>query len=214
MLRGNPSVLAPASNPGLIDLPRRGSFPRGQYNGSIRFMSTQARRPEGEIGQAETAPPGHVDDFDFLVGRWRVRHRRLVGRLVGSIEWEEFEGECTMHTLLDRQANVDDNVLYAPARTYRALTIRVFDPGTHAWSIYWIDSRYPSARIENPVVGGFAGGRGLFFCDDEWEGLLVRTRFVWHVEGPDSCHWEQALSPDRGATWETNWTMDFERISS
>jgi hypothetical protein len=129
MLRGNPSVLAPASNPGLIDLPRRGSFPRGQYNGSIRFMS-------------------------------------------------------------------------------------VFDPGTHAWSIYWIDSRYPSARIENPVVGGFAGGRGLFFCDDEWEGRLVRTRFVWHVEGPDSCHWEQALSPDRGATWETNWTMDFERISS
>jgi hypothetical protein len=175
---------------------------------------------EGELTAAqpaagvETAPPGHVDDFDFLVGRWRVHHRRLVGRLVGSTEWEEFDGECAMQKMLEGQANVDDNVLHAPAGTYHAMTIRVFDASAQAWSIFWIDGRYPPSRIESPVVGGFAGRRGLFFSDDEFEGRQVRTRFIWQIAGRDSCRWEQALSIDGGFTWETNWYMDFHRIAA
>jgi hypothetical protein len=165
-------------------------------------------------GDFETAPTGDVDDFDFLVGRWNVRHRRLVGRLVGSTTWEDFDGDCVMRKLLGGQANVDDNVLRAPAGTYRAMTIRVFDPSARQWSIYWIDSRYPPERIEDPVVGGFAGDRGLFFADGDWEGRLVRTRFLWQVDGPDSCRWEQAASIDGGLIWETNWYMDFERAAS
>ena len=166
------------------------------------------------VGAPESAPLGHVDDFDFLVGNWRVRHRRLVGRLVGSTTWEQFDGECRMQKLLSGQMNIDDNVLYVPAGTYRAATVRVFDPANNAWSIFWIDSRYPPSTIDDPVVGGFQGRRGVFFSDDEWEGRQVRTRFIWHVDGPDSCRWEQALSPDGGLTWETNWYMNFERMAA
>ena len=161
----------------------------------------------------ETAPPGHVDDFDFLIGRWKVRHRRLLDRLVGSNDWEEFDGECVMQKMLGGQANVDDNVLHAPAGDYRAMTIRVFDPSARAWSIFWIDSRYPPSRIENPVVGGFAGDRGVFLAEDEVDGRRVHTRFIWQVESDDSCRWEQAASIDGGLTWETNWYMDFERVA-
>jgi len=135
-----------------------------------------------------------------------------VGRLVGSTTWEEFDGECAMQKVLGGQGNVDDNVLRAPAGTYRAMTIRVFDPSARAWSIYWIDSRYPT-RLENPVVGGFAGSRGLFYSDDEFEGRQVRTRFIWRVDDRDSCRWEQALSADDGLTWEPNWYMVFKRMN-
>ena len=31
-------------------------------------------------------------DFDFLVGHFIMRHRRLKERLKGSTEWEEFDG--------------------------------------------------------------------------------------------------------------------------
>lgn len=32
------------------------------------------------------------NDFDFLVGKFIMRHRRLKERLKGSTEWEEFDG--------------------------------------------------------------------------------------------------------------------------
>ena len=44
-------------------------------------------------------------DFDFLSGSWRVAHQRLRERLAGNDEWQEFDGTCTMHTLLDGRGN-------------------------------------------------------------------------------------------------------------
>ena len=37
-------------------------------------------------------PPRISQDFDFEVGKWQVRHRRLKERLVGCDDWEEFNG--------------------------------------------------------------------------------------------------------------------------
>ena len=33
-----------------------------------------------------------ANDFDFLIGDWRVHHRRLKERLAGNHDWIEFEG--------------------------------------------------------------------------------------------------------------------------
>ena len=41
-----------------------------------------------------------VNDFDFLIGSWRVHHRRLKERLADNHEWIEFEGTCAMQTIL------------------------------------------------------------------------------------------------------------------
>ena len=61
-------------------------------------------------------PGPAVHDFDFLHGRWRVRHRRLKQRLAGSDEWDTFEGTCHAWPILDGAGNVDDNVLELPER--------------------------------------------------------------------------------------------------
>src|SRR5437868_14512082 len=68
-----------------------------------------------------------MHDFEPLVGSWRVHHKRLKERLNGCTEWEEFEGTCTLRSLMDGQANVDDNVLHLPSGTYRAASFRTFD---------------------------------------------------------------------------------------
>jgi len=150
------------------------------------------------------------NDFDFLLGHWRVHHRRLAVRLAGCADWVEFGGTSHAQALMAGRANVDDNLLELPGQPYRATTLRSFDPMTGTWAIWWLDSRAPH-HLDPPVVGAFADGVGTFYADDVLEGRPIRVRFVWSDITPGSCRWEQAFSADGGATWETNWIMTFTR---
>jgi hypothetical protein len=150
-----------------------------------------------------------VGDFDFLFGRWQVRHRKLRKRLAGSSAWDEFSGTCEAQPLLSGAANYDDNVLDDPLGAYRAMTLRRFDGATGQWSIWWIDARF--MRLEPPVHGGFDGDVGLFFGEDEWEGRPIRVRFIWRKRGASGAQWEQSFSADKERAWESNWIMDFTR---
>lgn len=152
----------------------------------------------------------HRHDWDWLVGSWNVRHHRLKARLVGNTEWETFHGTCTMWTTLDGFGNVDDNMLELPSGTYRALGVRAFNAETRQWSIWWLDGRTPTS-LDPPVRGGFRDGVGEFLTDDTLNGRPIKVRFRWSEITANSARWEQAFSPDDGATWEVNWWMEFTR---
>lgn len=151
-------------------------------------------------------------DFDFLIGHWKVSHRRLKERLLGCSDWERFEGRCRMWPLLGGLGNIDDNVLELPTGPYRAASMRAFDPATQQWAIWWVDGRNPH-RLDPPVVGGFADGVGDFQCDDTLRGQPIRVRYRWTGTSTATPRWEQAFSADGGQTWEVNWEMDFERVA-
>lgn len=153
----------------------------------------------------------HRHDWDWLAGSWRVRHHRLMDRLVGSTEWQEFDGTCTMVPTLNGFGNMDDNWLDLPAGTYRAMGIRAFNPATRQWSIWWLDER--SQTIDPPVRGGFENGVGTFTADDTLRGQPIIVRFRWSEITANSARWEQAFSPDGGETWEVNWWMEFTRAA-
>jgi hypothetical protein len=156
----------------------------------------------------------HLCDFDFFVGRWRVAHRRLKARLAGCTEWETFGGTSEMRLLMDGRGTIDDNVIELPAGTYRAATLRSYDAATGLWAIWWLDGRMPHRIDPQPLVGRFdAQGVGTFYADDDFEGRPIRVRFIWSDIGADSCRWQQAFSADGGESWETNWIMDFTRVT-
>lgn len=148
-------------------------------------------------------------DFDFQVGVWRVKHRKLRGRLSGSTDWAVFEGRCTAWTVMSGEGSVEDQFLDDPDGPYRAAAFRRRDPVSGVWSIWWFDGR--SSGLEPPVLGRFENGVGVFLCDDELEGRPIRVRFIWSEITHDSARWEQAFSADGGLTWEVNWIMQFER---
>ncbi|MBX3626162.1 MAG: DUF1579 domain-containing protein [Rhizobacter sp.] len=154
--------------------------------------------------------PDAPHDFDFILGDWRVRHRRLNARLSGCTEWTAFEGLSSTRATLGGFGNVEDNLLHFPDGDVRAIAMRSFDPATGTWAIWWLDGRHPH-RLDVPVVGRFSGGVGVFLADDTLDGRPIRVRFTWRPNGGDRPTWEQAFSPDAGATWETNWTMEFTR---
>lgn len=149
-------------------------------------------------------------DFDFLHGAWQVAHRRRTDFLDPGGDWVEFRSSSWCRPLFDGAANIDEVDL--PQLGAKGLTLRLFDPEREEWSLHWSASR--SGRLFPPVTGRFDGDRGEFHGDDTHEGKDVRVRFVWAEVSAASAHWEQAFSTDGGATWLTNWTMDFTRPSS
>jgi hypothetical protein len=157
-----------------------------------------------------TAAPA---DFDFIIGHWRVHHRRLNERLCGCQDWTDFSGRTSTRKILQGFGNVEDNVLGFPEGEVRAAAFRSYDAATGTWAIWWLDGRAPHA-LDVPVVGRFADGVGTFYADSTLRDQPVRVRFVWRVNPGADPTWEQAFSPDGGTTWETNWHMRFERVDA
>ena len=158
--------------------------------------------------QPDLIPAGGAD-FDFLFGKWTVRHERLRDRLVGDTRWQAFDGTCEVRPILGGLGNIDDNLIHLPDGAYRAATLRRFDPATGQWSIWWMDARSPG--LEPPVHGRFEHGVGTFYGDDSFRDQAIRVRFLWSDITGASARWQQAFSLDDGATWETNWRMQFSR---
>ena len=150
-----------------------------------------------------------MNDFDFLHGEWTSVQRRLVKWLVGSDEWDAFTGEHASHGFFDGAGSFDENVF--PAKGFSGVSIRMFNPETEEWAIYWVDSR--NGILQPPVFGSFKDGVGTFYGDDEFQGTPVRVRYIWSNITQTTAKWEQAFSADNEQTWETNWVMEFTRKS-
>ena len=118
-----------------------------------------------------------AEDFDFFVGDWKIRHRQLRTRLAGDTEWLEFDGTAAMRKFLNGLGNLDETEIRSPRGHYHGATLRLFDPATGAWSIYWMDSR--NSRIDTPMVGRFEAGVGRFFADEDFDGRPIKVRFLW-----------------------------------
>ena len=146
-------------------------------------------------------------DFDFLVGEWMVRNRRLKSRFSGCEEWDEFPAELRMRPILGGVGNVDETRF--PTKGYTGATLRLFNRQSKEWSLYWMTDR--DGALLPPVVGRFEDGRGEFYGDDEDAGRPIRIRFIWSKITSSSAQWEQAFSLDGGQTWETNWIMEMTR---
>jgi NIPSNAP len=157
-------------------------------------------------------------DFDFLIGQWQVHHRRLRKRLQDCADWETFEATGTVQKLPGGMANFDTLVAPVWRPGWVGQTFRVFDPVAQRWSIHWLTNEgdgidHDSGHLTVPVVGGFDGDEGRFEAVETMDGRPVRVRFLWQRLGPDAARWQQAFSADGGASWETNWIMDFERAT-
>jgi hypothetical protein len=162
---------------------------------------------------APLSATGHEHDWDWLVGSWNVQHHRLKERLTGCTEWEDFTGTSTLRLTMGGLGTLDENVLHLPNGTYQAVGLRAFDPKSATWSVWWLDERSPRV-IDPPLYGKVEGATATFEGDDTLRGKAIKVRYRWWDITRTSARWDQAFSPDGGATWETNWVMTLTRAGS
>lgn len=150
-------------------------------------------------------------DFDFLAGKWTMENRKLKSRLNGCTEWITFESsDENLGTILHGAGNLDFYRTTFDGKPYEGLTLRLFNPKTKLWSLYWVASDV--GVLDPPVVGSFEGNIGMFYGKDVFQGKPILFVFKWDKTDPDNPVWSQAFSADNGITWEWNYTNTSHRI--
>ena len=159
-----------------------------------------------------TAPsyPPEVHDFDFIHGHWTIANRKLKTRGVGADDWDLFASSAFCEPRLDGLVNVEQ--ISCPERGWIGMSLRSFDLERGLWSIWWISSA--DGRLQPPVSGRFENGGCVLEGPDMDAGRPIIARYSWSDIQPTTARWTQAFSYDEGATWETNWIMDFTRVAA
>jgi hypothetical protein len=150
------------------------------------------------------------NNFDWFVGTWTSKQRRLRDVLIGSEDWYEFPGDHRSWSVLNGAGNFDEAMF--PTQGFGGVTLRLYDTSRDDWSLYWASSK--TGLSLPPVVGRFGDdGRGVFTGDDVYDGKPITVRYVWSEITETTARWEQSFSTDDGAAWETNWIAEFVRTN-
>jgi hypothetical protein len=156
------------------------------------------------------SPTSSKNDFNFFVGKWNLMNRKLKSRLSNCTEWIEFPSTQAMYTILNGIGNIDNFLANIDGEPFEGMTLRLFNPNTKLWSLYWADSN--EGRLDPPVVGSFENNIGHFFTKDIFQGKQILVVFRWDARDKENPIWSQAFSADNGENWEWNWYMHFSKI--
>lgn len=168
----------------------------------------------GTLGQTDTTTRTQRDgqhDFDFEQGTWKIHLKKLVHPLTGSTTWVEFDGTSVTRKVWDGRAQLEEFETDGSAGHVEGLTLRLYNPQSHQWSLYWANSK--DGNLGLPTIGEFKHGVGEFFDQEQFNGRAIFVRYVWSQITPNSAHFEQSFSADGGKTWEVNWITDQTRVA-
>ncbi|MFA6541856.1 MAG: hypothetical protein WCT99_09665 [Bacteroidota bacterium] len=149
-------------------------------------------------------------DFDFEIGAWKTHLKRLVHPLSGSHDWVEYDGTTLVRKVWNGRANLVELEVDGPAGRIEALSLRLYNPQSHQWSLNFSSSA--GGTMATPSIGGFNNGRGEFYNQDMFGERAILVRFVISDITPTSCHFEQSFSTDGGKSWEVNWVATDVRM--
>jgi hypothetical protein len=178
--------------------------------------ATEAKFQAGADAPKQAAGDSSADhdgqhDFDFEQGSWNIHLKQLQHPLTGSHEWVEFDGTSVTRKVWGGRAEIEEFIGISPTSHTRidGLTLRMYDPKAHQWSLYWANKRTGVVAI--PTVGEFKNGVGKFYDHESLYGKMTLVRYVWSKTDSAAPHFEQAFSLDGGETWEVNWITDQTR---
>jgi hypothetical protein len=153
-----------------------------------------------------TAARDGQHDFDSEIGTWKTHLKRLVHPLTGSSTWVEYDGISTVRKVWNGRANLLELKVDGPAGHIEALSLRLYNPESHQWSLNFSNSAGGTMGI--PSIGEFKNGRGEFIDQEAFGPRMILVKFVISIVSPTAWHFEQSFSDDGGKSWELNWVAD------
>ena len=176
-------------------------------------MTETPSAPTSELPERQGSAPVRDDtvrdgsaDFDAYHGRWRLLNRKLRDVFDPDCdEWIEFGGTTDVQPIFGGLGNVEFSHNEADP-PFDALTVRLYDPATGLWRIWWASARFPG-ELGLLGEGRFVDGRGRFYSEELLNGRMTRVRVEWSGLAEGKPYWEQSFSYDGGQTWRTNYII-------
>jgi hypothetical protein len=131
-------------------------------------MSMYSILPDGKLAITATESSSK-HDFDFLIGGWKIRNRKLKDPLAGRDEWDEFDATQNLRQILQGFGNFDIFSTEFDGKPFEGFTLRLFDPQTRLWTIYWADNNGRS---------GASSGFAALLILEPWQAALVDRRVL------------------------------------
>ena len=150
-----------------------------------------------------TADVDGQKDFDWEIGSWTTKLKRLKSPLSGSTAWLDYQGTSEVRPVMGGRANLVELKVEGPAGSIEGASLRLYNPQARQWSLNFASA---NGGVLTPApIGAFHGGCGEFYAQDSWNGRAILVRFVISDITPNSARFEQAFSADGGKSWEVNW---------
>lgn len=165
-----------------------------------------AKQVQPDLRNVPAAALHGQHDFDFEIGTWKTHLKRLLHPLTGSTTWVEYGGTSTVRKVWKGRANLVELAVDGPAGHIEALSLRLYNPESHQWSLNFANSA--GGTMATPSVGEFNNGRGEFIDQEALGPRMILVKFVISRVSPTACHFEQSFSDDGGKSWELNWIAD------
>ena len=172
---------------------------------------TAVSAASGSGTQTSSEEPGQRD-FEPLLGHWSYRLKRRLKPLTGSTQWVELAGNGACTPLWHGHAQLDTINVAGSNGNIEGLTLRLFNPQTHQWRLYWANSK--DGVVVAPQIGRFKASHGEFYAQDTLDDKSIFVKFDWSALDSSSPHFEQSFSNDGGKNWEVNWVTDQTRLTT
>ena len=156
------------------------------------------------VAQASDAPPACATpehrQFDFWVGDWQLTWEGSEsGQQRGTNRITERYDSCVIHE--DFQALAPNGL--------RGMSVSMYNPQTEMWRQTWVDNQ--GSYLE--FAGGFADGVMILSRTGARNGEQIIWRMVWYDITESSLDWKYEMSTDDGSTWQSLWSIHYERMN-
>jgi hypothetical protein len=132
------------------------------------FRAGAQQNPTPAESNSQPALRDGQHDFDFLEGTWKIHLKRLVHPLTGSTTWTEFDGNSKARKFWDGRGSFDEFETDGPSGHVEGITVRLYNPKSHQWSLYWANGK--DGAISLPAtVGEFRNGIGEFYDQEPFD---------------------------------------------
>jgi hypothetical protein len=153
--------------------------------------------------------PAEARQFDFWVGVWDVNLRV---RQDDSSWPDTYASVANVYPVLGGKAILE---LWSEDRIpgIKGYSLRYYDTARSEW-VLWLNWPGMNRSGSSSLAGEFRHGRGEFFATGQNpDGTETISRYSFSDISDDGFRWDDAFSSDGGATWASDWIMEFSRTA-